>query len=498
MIFRYRAVVCTSLLTLVTGSSAIVAGCVGDEPSVGVDDDDSGSDDAPNGADTSTDDGSTVEDAADGAPACLPPVSASPGTLETSFGVGFKPITNGFVPFAFAIDGAGRAYVAGQAFNCVSGGSSYDYAVVRFTETGDVDTTFNPGLKPLCFDFGTGGEAAQAIAIDADGKIVIGGLGGATSSYVAEVIRIDATGALDTSFNGSGKLAGLYDDGDGGGGYPIDGGKFISVNGIGFFGDKIVLAGSDDNNPTYRKGGFVSRLNHDGTIDASFAGGLPYVDKTNVGGFSKLVVDADGKVAVVGGYGADATPDFIVERLTASGTLDPSFATGGIYAPGPFTGSGTDVSHAIRAMPGGGYVIAGAVGSHDTFSGTAALVMLDANGKVVPSFGTNGLFVGPTALVNHTLTLDSPIAALCGNDFFYAGKELATDGGGVGNANDVGIIHVLANGTLDTSFGNAGTGHAGLTTVINVVAVAEDPVAQKPIVIATNAAHQVGVFRFEP
>ncbi|MEO8801410.1 MAG: hypothetical protein ABI551_26205, partial [Polyangiaceae bacterium] len=65
---------------------------------------------------------------------------------------------------------------------------------------------------------------------------------------------------------------------------------------------------------------------------------------------------------------------------------------------------------------------------------------------------------------------------------------------------DIALLHVLANGTLDTSFGGSATGigRAGLTNVINVVAVAEDPTSRKPVVIATTANNQVGVFRFEP
>ncbi len=476
------------------GALAAASGCVGDEPSTPGDTTaDSGSGDA------ASTDGSSQDGGSDSGPSCLPPTSASPGTLDPTFGTSFKAITKNFVPLAFTIDGTGRAYVAGQASNCATATSLDDYAVVRFTASGDVDAAFNPGFMPRCYDFGTGGVAAQAIAIDPDGKIVIGGFGGGSSgTYFAGVVRIDDTGALDTTFNGTGMLLGVY----AGSAFAVKSGKFVSVNGIGFFGDKIVLTGADDSIPGHRTTGFVSRLNHDGSIDSGFAGGMPYAaDTMTVGGFSKVAVGTDGKIAVVGGYGANVSPGFVVERLTSTGVLDTSFADNGIFAPAALTdGGGSDVSHSILQLPNGDYAVSGAVGSTDANSGTAAIVLLDGSGKVVTSFGKSGVFVAPAPVINHTLTLDAPLALLCGGDFFYAGKELPTDGGGVGNTNDIALLHVLANGTLDTSFGgsDAGTGRAGLTTVVNVVAVAEDPTSRKPVVIATTVNNQVGVFRFEP
>lgn len=478
----------------IAASCAGAWSCVGDEPAAQTGDagptSDGGGSDGSVGADSSP----PADSGADSGPTCLPPSSPTPGILDPTFGSSFKSITNGFVPFAFAIDTAGNSYVAGQAFHCVSASTGYDFAVVRFKPNGDVDATFNPSLKPLCFDFGTGGETAQAIAIAPDGKIVVAGLGGGdTATYGVGVVRFDSNGTLDPGFGTAGRVSSLYASNAL---FAVHTGHFVSPQGIAFFGDKIVLTGADDSNGSNRTTGFVARLNHDGSLDSSFAGTAIYADSTHVNGFMKAAVEADGSLAVVGVYGANVTPNFLVEKLTTAGALDPSFGTSGIYQAPALVGSDPqDIPHWITRLENGDYLIAGAADSQNGVDGTAAAIRIDSTGHPVTSFGTNGVFTGPNALVNQTLVLDTPIAPLCGGDAFYVGKKANPDGGVQG---DIGILHVSADGKLDTTFGSAGLGAGALSQVVNVIAVAEDPSSNKPVVIATNPSNQVGVFRFEP
>lgn len=477
----------------VGGAAAALIDCVGDDPATasstnptdaGGDSTSSQNDGSPPGdANAPTDSGS------DSGPSCVAPTSATPGVLDQTFGSSFHALANGFVPLAFAIDTTGQSYVAGKATNCVSGTSGSDYAVVRFTKDGDVDTTFNLG-KPVCFDFGTGGEIAQAIAIDADGKIIFGGLAGNTAAFVAGVVRIDSTGALDTTFNTTGKLPGVY----GGTGYDGDHQKFVSVNGIAFGpGNKIVLTGSDSNTGSARSAGFIVRLTNGGALDTGFNVTGIYEDTTNTGTFSHAVVDAtSGAVTAVGGYGDFLNVDVVVERLTGAGVLDTTFNTTGIYSPGPLTGVGSDIAHAIVVTPSGELAVSGAFGSKNGAQGQPGIVMLDNTGKPDGTFGAGGLFLAPKSLTFDTLDLDVPLLSLCGGDFFYASRYNLPDAGGP----DIGLIHVQKNGTLDNGFGTAGIGH-GMQQVVNVVAIARDPISQQPIVMATNGSNQVGFFRFD-
>jgi uncharacterized delta-60 repeat protein len=69
---------------------------------------------------------------------------AAPGDLDTSFGSGGKVTTAigaGGYGQDVAIDGSGRIVVAGYSSN----GTDDDFAVVRYTASGALDTTFGSG-----------------------------------------------------------------------------------------------------------------------------------------------------------------------------------------------------------------------------------------------------------------------------------------------------------------------------------------------------------------
>ena len=494
-------------------AAAALIDCVGDDPASPTD---TGGTDAGGDSPSQQNDGSPPGDAkapadsgTDSGPGCVAPTSATPGALDQTFGSSFKAVTNGFLPFAATTDLAGREYVVGQAFNCAGLTTSYDYAIVRLTPDGAVDLGFNPANKPICFSFDNtqgGGEAAQAVGVEyvtgADGgiqeKVVIGGFGGygnvSSGHYVAGVVRINENGSLDTTFNGSGMLAGIY---PGGLAYDTNGGRFVSVNAIGFYGNKIVLAGSDGPNPIGRTTGFISRLNDDGSIDSGFAKGTAnlYTDG-NVGGFSSVAVSSAGTVTAAAGPGAQIQVNFVVEQLTSAGALNSGFGTAGVYAPAALDGAGYDIAATITEMPNGNFAVAGAVNCGNTFTGTPAILMISPTGAPVPTFGTNGLYVAPVSLKYETTSLFTPLVHLCGDDFFLVARQDQADGGPI---HDVGIQHILKNGTADTAFGAAGLGLGG-QSISNVVGVAMDPVAQKPLVtvLSPSVPYEVGIFRFDP
>jgi uncharacterized delta-60 repeat protein len=85
----------------------------------------------------------------------------SDGTLDTNFSAEVSPTLN-----AMAIDSDQRIYIAGS-FSSVNGSPRERFA--RLHPDGDLDTGFDPGTGP------SGAGGANAIAIDPDGKIVIGG-----------------------------------------------------------------------------------------------------------------------------------------------------------------------------------------------------------------------------------------------------------------------------------------------------------------------------------
>ncbi len=127
------------------------------------------------------------------------------GTLDTNFGREFhtpKPgivltkIGNGARANAIAIQKDNKIVVVGL-------GNQTQMAIVRYTENGDLDTTFGPvqtGVVTIAIE--NGSSAAYGVAIQEDGKIVIVGQSQHSSdgAPVFTTIRLHEDGALDTSF----------------------------------------------------------------------------------------------------------------------------------------------------------------------------------------------------------------------------------------------------------------------------------------------------------
>lgn len=160
------------------------------------------------------------------------------------------------------------------------------------TAVGDLDTTFNS----------TADKVVNAIAVQADGKIIIGGafstVGGQTRKGVA---RLETTGTTDTTFANpdiNGTVTGLAIQPDG---KVIAVGKFTTAATVSHV--KIV------------------RLNTDGTVDATFTTGLD-------GDAYAVAVTKEGKIWVGG--------DFGLVRLNSSGVIDTPAGShaiaGSVYA----------------------------------------------------------------------------------------------------------------------------------------------------------------------
>src|SRR5205085_11471525 len=71
--------------------------------------------------------------------------------------------------------------------------------VVRFDATGMLDSSFNFSGR-VNVGFGTGSDEARSVAIQPDGKIVVAGHAG--SQFL--VARFNSNGSLDNSFDGDG------------------------------------------------------------------------------------------------------------------------------------------------------------------------------------------------------------------------------------------------------------------------------------------------------
>ena len=174
---------------------------------------------------------------------------------------------------------------------------------------GDLDTTFDGnGKKTITFG---GSDAAEAVLMQPNGRIVLAGGGGAgTTSFC--VMRLRSNGAPDTTFGPGGKRV-------------IDfGGDRESAFGAALQPDgKIVLVGGSD----FRVA--VARLNPNGSLDTTFSGdGKRLFSWGSLSQAQAVVVMPNGKL-LVAGFSGPETGNMQVARLNANGALDPAFGVGG-------------------------------------------------------------------------------------------------------------------------------------------------------------------------
>ena len=96
---------------------------------------------------------------------------------------------------------AGKVVVAGT-YNT---GSKDDFAVIRSNPNGTLDTSFG-GTGEVITSLTAYGDDAHAVAIQPNGKIIVGGLATITSSgeSVFALVRYNTNGTLDTSFGTGG------------------------------------------------------------------------------------------------------------------------------------------------------------------------------------------------------------------------------------------------------------------------------------------------------
>ena len=104
--------------------------------------------------------------------------------------------------FGVAVQWDGKIVAAGG-----SGPAANDFAVARYKKNGALDTSFNSTGTVLTDFSGTGSyDQASDLAIQANGKIVAVGFSDASSVLDFALARYKANGTLDTSFNSTGMV----------------------------------------------------------------------------------------------------------------------------------------------------------------------------------------------------------------------------------------------------------------------------------------------------
>ncbi len=212
------------------------------------------------------------------------------------------------VGFNSSIVGVEVPTVAVQSDGKIVIGGNFNNHIARLNADGSFDLSFNPGSG-----FQTNGLTLtlETISIQADGKILVGGY--FTSFNMTSrnnITRLNADGTLDATFNpGSGFDYGVFTSSIQIDGKIILGGEFISYNG------------------TSRSG--IARLNPDGTIDTSFDPGGGFVPSPGFPSGHRVCtssIQTDGKIVLGGSFsGYNGNLRIAIVRLNQDGTLDTTF-----------------------------------------------------------------------------------------------------------------------------------------------------------------------------
>ena len=144
--------------------------------------------------------------------------------------------------FAFG-DPAGARGVAIQADGKIVavGGAGGDFALARFNSNGSLDMSFSgDGLQTTDFLSGAA-DAANDMAIQANGRIVaVGFAGGGATDFDFGLARYNTDGSLDPSFSGDGRKRTSFGGADSANGVALQGdGRIVAV---GFGNGEFALA----------------------------------------------------------------------------------------------------------------------------------------------------------------------------------------------------------------------------------------------------------------
>ena len=358
---------------------------------------------------------------------------AAAGALDPSFSGDGKVVTD-LAPGSdwasgVAMQADGKIVIAGGA------ASGNRFGIARYNPDGSLDATFSGDGKAFV-DFTSKRDSASALAIQADGKIVVvgeAGAGAANPKFAAA--RLNPDGTLDATFSGDGKVTTDFTA------------KEDFANGVVIQADgKIVVDGPSGilvSNPKIA----LARYNPDGTLDTTFSGdGKVMTDFTSKMDWANgIALQADGKIVVVGVAGwFGSNPKFLVARYNTDGALDATFSGDGRVMT-DFT-SREDQAVGVVIQTDGRIVASGAAAqSRDS---KFALARYNTDGSLDTTFSSDG-----RTTTDFTSRKDGAWSVALQAD----GKIVAAGEAGLGFANPTfALCRYTTDGDLDATFSGDG------------------------------------------
>lgn len=365
---------------------------------------------------------------------------AGDGDLDPTFGNGGKVITD----FSQQSDIAQGIAIQPDGKIVVVGDSGVDLlrhsALARYNPDGSLDTTFGSGGRVL-ITLDAGGDLLDSVAIQPDGKIVVGGALNQNNANLAFLVaRFNSNGTLDTSFGNGGRMVTTFGDAS------------AQVNSLVLQPDgKILVAGQSGFGSYSELNDFaLARYKTDGSLDPTFGNGgklkTHFPGETNTGSrATEVLLAPDGKIFATGSYKTEVIQrQFAAARYMSNGDLDPTFGNGGLVT----TLLGAFHSFGMTAVlqPDGKLVIGGFKDARR--NNDFALARYNTNGSLDTTFGNGGIIIndlfGSSDDIVYSLLL------------MPDGKLIATGMTGDYPNFRFGLARYQSNGTFDASFGSGG------------------------------------------
>jgi uncharacterized delta-60 repeat protein len=314
---------------------------------------------------------------------------AAGGDLDPTFGTGGQVTTDlnhsTDIANAVAVQADGKLVVVGQAYK-QNDFSGEDFVVTRYNPDGTLDTTFGRGGK-VRTDFPGLAAVPSAVVIQPDGKIVVAGGAFPTFTFLGDfkVVRYKPNGALDTSFGDGGIVTTTFPEGS----YAFD----VALQPDG----KIIAAGTvfvDFNPGDMSDTDFaLARYNPDGSLDTTFGNsGMVTTDfLAHEDDAFSVLVQPDGKIVAVGSANDPATfYDFAAVRYLSNGTIDTTFGVAGKVHT-DFGDQNFDRARSAALQPDGKIVAAGFAISQNGLVQNFAVARYTSNGVLDTTFSGDGI-----------------------------------------------------------------------------------------------------------
>jgi uncharacterized delta-60 repeat protein len=322
---------------------------------------------------------------------------------------------------ALAIQPDGDVLVGGLA----KGAVNEDFLVARLDVQGDPDPGFGGGDGFAVVPVGAGRDQAQALTIGVGGRILVTGEVAITGGRAAGVAVLTANGEPDPAFSGDGVTT-IETIGS----QKADTGEGI----VGQPDGKIVIA--DDSGSGSGNGFTVVRLLAGGLPDPSFSGDgivntkIPSDGAASPGRAVDLALYPDGRI-VASGYGDDGPADALDDKFAAvryleDGEPDPAFGPAGTGIFSQQVAPGQEFAGSVQVTPSGQPLLGGFYSAAPNYL-SAAVIRLDPFGRLDPAFASGGIYrrgvdaAGGDAFVDSALDADERLVFL----------SEAEEGGGV-------------------------------------------------------------------